>query len=30
VIEEWLAKDPRNPGLLKVVETEIAKLRATR
>lgn len=30
VIEEWLAKDPRNPKLLKVVETEIAKLRATR
>jgi TRAP-type C4-dicarboxylate transport system substrate-binding protein len=29
VIEDWLAKHPRNPELLKIVQAEIAKLRAT-
>jgi hypothetical protein len=30
VIEEWQAKNPRNVQLLTAVETELAKLRATR
>jgi TRAP-type C4-dicarboxylate transport system substrate-binding protein len=30
VIEGWVAKSPRNSELLKLAETEIAKLRATR
>jgi len=30
VIEEWITKSPRNCELLNTVETEIAKLRATR
>jgi TRAP-type C4-dicarboxylate transport system substrate-binding protein len=30
VTEQWLAKAPRNRELLKTVEMEIAKLRATR